>query len=145
MTSESSINRSAGRAVVTIGLIVGLLALTFVSASADTPCIECRANAAYGARLSALAEQQAAAASVANAAYAARLGALAERGVAVATPVIRTSFDFLDHELMSAGGYALRPAVPVARGADFDFLDHELMFAGGYALRPAAAPEMAAE
>jgi hypothetical protein len=44
-------------------------------------------------------------------------------------------FDFVDHELRFAGGYAL--AAPAERGAGFDFMDHELRFAGGYAL---AAP-----
>jgi len=41
-------------------------------------------------------------------------------------------FDFLDHELRFAGGYAL--VAPAERGVDFDFVDHELRFAGGYAL-----------
>ena len=41
---------------------------------------------------------------------------------------------FLDHELMYAGGYALRPAARVERGADFDFIDRELKYAGGYGL-----------
>jgi hypothetical protein len=51
--------------------------------------------------------------------------AIAERGA---------DFDFLDHELVVAGGYALRPAATVERGADLDFMDHELRYAGGYGL-----------
>ena len=44
-------------------------------------------------------------------------------------------FDFVDHELRFAGGYAL--AAPAEREAGFDFVDHELRFAGGYALTAA--------
>jgi hypothetical protein len=55
------------------------------------------------------------------------------QSAAVVTEVERdTGFDFLDHELRFAGGYAL--VAPAERGADFDFVDHELRFAGGYAL-----------
>ena len=56
-----------------------------------------------------------------------------------------TDFDFLDHELMRAGAYGLRPAAAADRGTDFDFLDHELVFAGGYGLRLAAAAERGAD
>jgi hypothetical protein len=57
-------------------------------------------------------------------------------GYALAAPAERgAGFDFVDHELRYAGGYAL--AAPAERGAGFDFVDHELRFAGGYAL---AAP-----
>ena len=62
--------------------------------------------------------------------------AAAERGA---------DFEFLDHELMVAGGYGLRPATAAKRGTDFDFLDHELVLAGGYGLRLAAAAERGAD
>jgi hypothetical protein len=56
-------------------------------------------------------------------------------GYALAAAAERDAgFSFLDHELKYAGGYALRPAATVGRGADFYFLDHELRSAGGYAL-----------
>jgi hypothetical protein len=43
--------------------------------------------------------------------------------------------------MMYAGGYGLRPAAAVEKGADFDFLDHELRYAGGYSLSLAAVVE----
>ena len=52
------------------------------------------------------------------------------QSAAVVTEVERdTGFDFLDHELRFAGGYAL--VAPAERDAGFDFVDHELRFAGG--------------
>ena len=88
MTSERKLNSSATKAVVTIALTLAFLAVTFlIFASAEEPCITCRANAVYAARYSAMAE------TYANA---------------------------------------------IVRGADFDFVDHEMMFAGGYALGPVA-------
>jgi hypothetical protein len=54
-------------------------------------------------------------------------------------------FAFLDHELRYAGGYGLRPAAAVEKGAEFSFVDHELAYAGGYGLRPAAAVEKGAD
>jgi hypothetical protein len=62
-----------------------------------------------------------------------------QRGLGAGAAIAERGADFfLDHELMYAGGYALRPAAAVGRGADFDFLDHELRVAGGYALVAAA-------
>lgn len=51
-------------------------------------------------------------------------------------PVRDASFDFLDHELAHAGGYAVRPLPGIPNEAAIDFLDHELAYAGGYGLSP---------
>lgn len=53
----------------------------------------------------------------------------------------KADFAFLDHELERAGGYDLRPASVVDRGEGFAFLDHELEYAGRYDLRPAPVVE----
>ena len=122
MISENRFNSSATKAVVTVALTLAFLAVTFlIFAFAEEPCITCRANVAYAARYSAIAEYYATATARAM------------------------DFGFLDHELMYAGGYGLRPAAAAARGADFDFLDHELTSAGGYGLRPIATVERGAD
>jgi hypothetical protein len=68
-------------------------------------------------------------------ASAAQYSAMAEYDAAAAPAERGADFDFVDHELRFAGGYAL--AAPAERGAGFDFVDHELRFAGGYALTAA--------
>ena len=100
-----------------VGLIVGILVITPPSAETQSAAVVTenedslqRGIDASAARYTAMAEYDAAAAP-------------AERGA---------GFDFVDHELRFAGGYAL--VAPAERGADFDFVDHELRFAGGYAL-----------
>ena len=136
MIGENRFSNPTIRAVVTIALIVGFLAVAFVSVSADDPCIPCLANEASAARYTAPAEYYAAGATAANQAYAARYTLLAEHFAAAATVERGAECNFVDHELMYAGGYSPIPGFMVERGADFDFVDHELMYAGGYTLRP---------
>ena len=120
MIGKNLVSNSATKAVVTTALVLGFLAVTLVPASAAEPCFRC--NEAYSARYTALAEYYDAPAAV-------------ERDAA---------FDFVDHELMYAGGYGLLPGVTAERDAAFDFVDHELMYAGGYDLLPGVAAESGA-
>jgi hypothetical protein len=107
--------------ILAVGLILGILVITPPSAETQSAAVVTenedslqRGIDASAAQYSAMAEYDAAAAP-------------AERGA---------DFDFVDHELRFAGGYAL--VAPAERGAGFDFVDHELRFAGGYALTAAS-------